>query len=235
MNNILIIEDDPDIREVIRLLLENDGYTVTEAANGVNGLQLLTEDTDLVILDIMMLGMSGLKTCEKLRQHSTVPVLFLTARVQESDKLLGLMAGGDDYLTKPFSCAELLGRIKALIRRYRKYNQSWKCPSIESHIIHSGNILVNEEKGTVSINGKEINLTSIEFQLLLLFIKHPGRIYPTQVLYEQIWNEPYFYSCNGTVMVHIRKLRKKIEETPSNPCLIQTVWGKGYKFHEENQ
>ena len=178
MNNILIIEDDPDIREVIRLLLENDGYTVTEAANGVNGLQLLTEDTDLVILDIMMPGMSGLKTCEKLRQHSTVPVLFLTARVQESDKLLGLMAGGDDYLTKPFSYAELLGRVKALIRRYRKYNKSWKCSTSESHIIHSGNILVNEEKGIVSINGKEINLTSIEFQLLLLFIKHPGRIYP---------------------------------------------------------
>ncbi len=178
MNNILIIEDDPDIREVIRLLLENDGYTVTEAANGVNGLQLLTEDTDLVILDIMMPGMSGLKTCEKLRQHSTVPVLFLTARVQESDKLLGLMAGGDDYLTKPFSYAELLGRVKALIRRYRKYNKSWKCSSSESHIIHSGNILVNEEKGIVSINGKEINLTSIEFQLLLLCHQTPRAYLP---------------------------------------------------------
>ena len=233
---ILVVEDDPPIRNLIATTLKTHEYKYLLAKNGEEAiLQASSYAPDVVFLDLGLPDIDGIEIIKRIRERSNMPIIVISARSEDEDKIEALDAGADDYLTKPFSCAELLGRIKALIRRYRKYNQSWKCPSIESHIIHSGNILVNEEKGTVSINGKEINLTSIEFQLLLLFIKHPGRIYPTQVLYEQIWNEPYFYSCNGTVMVHIRKLRKKIEETPSNPCLIQTVWGKGYKFHEENQ
>lgn len=229
--NILIIEDDEDIRECIRILLNNENYQITEASNGWEGLELLRDDTDLIILDIMMPGISGLKTCEEIRKTSFVPVLFLTAKAQESDKLLGLMAGGDDYLTKPFSCAELLGRVKALLRRYQLYRgkEEKEAPPAESWIEY-GKFRINEKFNEVYVNEKEISLSDIEYHILLLLMQNPRRIFSAQNLYESIWNEPYFYSCNGTVMVHIRKLRKKVEEDPQNPVCITTVYGKGYRF-----
>ena len=154
-SNILIIEDDADIREGIRILLESEDYAVTEASSGMEGLSLLNPDTDLVILDIMMPGISGLRTCEEIRKISFVPILFLTAKAQESDKLIGLMAGGDDYLTKPFSYSELLGRVKALVRRYRVYrgkSQEGKKEAEEKWIEHGG-IRINEEFNEVFIDG----------------------------------------------------------------------------------
>lgn len=208
--NILVIEDDEDIREGIRILLESEDYRITEAADGWEGLRLLDDNTDLVILDIMMPGISGLKTCEEIRKISFVPVLFLTAKAQESDKLIGLMAGGDDYLTKPFSYAELLGRVKAQLRRYR----------------------INENYNELYVDGLEVNLSDIEYNILLLMMQNPKRIFSAQNLYESIWSEPYFYSCNATVMVHIRNLRKKVEKDPQNPAAVTTVWGKGYRFDE---
>lgn len=231
MERILIIEDDEDIREGIRILLESEKYLVEEASDGASGLALLTDETDLVILDIMMPGISGIRTCEKIRELSYVPVLFLTAKAQESDKLLGLMAGGDDYLTKPFSYSELLGRVKALLRRYYLYcGKKNKEPELEEQYLEFSGIRIHEIFNEVYVRGEAKELSNIEYRMLLLMMKHPGKIFSAQNLYESIWDEPYFYNCNSTVMVHIRKLRVKIEEDPRVPKLIKTVWGKGYKL-----
>ena len=211
---ILIVEDDADIREGVRILLESEDYMVDEAEDGREGLENLRDDTDLVILDIM-----------------NVPVLFLTAKVQESDKLIGLMAGGDDYLTKPFSYAELLGRVKALLRRYKVYmGKNETSEGQEDNYIKIGNIRINRNYNEVFVDGKEKEFSELEYRILLLLMEHPRKIFSAQNIYESVWNEPYFYSCNGTVMVHIRKLRVKIEKNPQNPRYITTIWGKGYKF-----
>lgn len=233
MEKILIVEDDADIREGVRILLEGEGYSVSEAENGRKGLELLEEEPDLVILDVMMPGMSGLKTCEEIRKISYVPVLFLTAKSQESDKLIGLMAGGDDYLAKPFSYSELLGRVKALIRRWKIYRGKEETEQEQMpEYIELAGIRINEEFNEVLINGENVEFSEIEYNILLLMMKYPGKIFSAQNLYESVWNEPYFYNCNSTVMVHIRRLRVKIEKDPKNPKLILTVWGKGYRFGE---
>lgn len=226
---ILLIEDDQDIREGVRILLESENYAVTEADSGVAGLRLLTGDTDLVILDVMMPGMSGLKTCEEIRKTSYVPILFLTAKAQESDKLIGLMAGGDDYLAKPFSYAELLGRVKELLRRYQVYRGKAGAGRTDRYLEAAG-LRVNLDFNQVFADGEEKELSTIEYKLLLLMMQHPRRIFSAQQLYESIWEEPYFYTCSNTVMVHISKLRAKIEQDPQRSRRIATVWGKGYRF-----
>ena len=229
--HILIIEDDADIREGIRILLESENYTVSEAGDGRSGLETMSKDIDLVILDVMMPGMSGIQVCKEIRSFSNVPVLFLTAKVQEADKLTGLMAGGDDYLTKPFSYGELLGRIKALIRRYKIYLGKSSSPETEKETyIEYGRIRINKTYNELFVDEKEKDLSDIEYHILLLMMENPRRIFSAQNLYESVWNEPYFYSCNSTVMVHIRKLRVKIEPDPQNPRYITTVWGNGYRF-----
>lgn len=225
---ILMIEDDADIREGVRILLESEHYTVIEAEDGKRGLELLTKETDLVILDVMMPGISGLKTCEEIRKISYVPVLFLTAKARDSDKLIGLMAGGDDYLAKPFSYSELLGRVKALLRRYRVYSGK---PELEQEeYLEAGGIRIGKRFNEVQVDHETVDLSDLEYKILLLLMEHPSKIFSAQNLYESIWKEPYFYSSNSTVMVHIRKLRVKIEKDPQNPQHIRTVWGKGYQF-----
>ena len=226
---ILLVEDDQDIREGVRILLESESYAVTEADSGEAGLRLLTDDTDLVILDVMMPGMSGLKTCEEIRKTSYVPILFLTAKAQESDKLIGLMAGGDDYLAKPFSYAELLGRVKALLRRYQVYRGKAGAGRADRYLEAAG-LRVNLDFNQVFADGEEKELSTIEYKLLLLMMQHPRRIFSAQQLYESIWEEPYFYTCSNTVMLHIRKLRAKIEQDPPRPRRIAPVGGKGYRF-----
>ena len=227
---ILLIEDDEDIREGIRILLESEDYRVAEAGNGRDGLKLLDQDTDLVILDVMLPGKSGLRICEEIRKTSFVPILFLTAKAQESDRLIGLMVGGDDYLSKPFSYAELLGRVKALLRRYRLYHGKEGLERADARKLELAGIQIEEEFHEVIVRGRQVELSEIEYQILLLMMKYPGKIFSAQNLYESVWQEPYFYSCNSTVMVHIRRLRVKIEKDPQNPELIKTVWGKGYRF-----
>ena len=231
IGTILLIEDDVDIREGVRVLLTSEGYSVMEADCGKKGLQLLNETIDLVILDIMMPGMSGIITCEEIRKVSNVPVLFLTAKAQESDKLLGLLVGGDDYLPKPFSYAELLGRVKALLRRYHIYQGKF-VPSNQSDgewMEHKG-IRILTTSNVVQVDGRDIELSEIEYQILRLLIQYPNKIFTTQNIYESVWNEPFYYSSNNTIMVHIRKLRLKIEEDPQQPKRICTVWGKGYRI-----
>lgn len=236
--SILIIEDDEDIREGIRILFSGENYRITEAGSGEEGLRLFSGDIDLAILDIMMPGISGLKTCEEIRRISNVPILFLTAKSQESDKLIGFMAGGDDYLVKPFTYSELLARTKALLRRYTVYKgkdtpEQTICE--EAGYIARKSLKVSTTYNEVFRDGRKIELSEIEYRMLLLMMKNPGRIFSTKNLYESVWNEPYFYISNNTVMVHIRKLRMKIENNPKNPEYIHTVWGKGYRFNASDK
>ncbi len=228
---ILIIEDEDDIREGIRILLESEEFTVVEARDGFEGLKAVDDETDLVILDVMMPGISGILTCQEIRKKSYVPILFLSAKSQEEDKTVGLLAGGDDYLTKPFSYAELLARVKALLRRYYLYKGKSTPGEEESKsVLTIGEYHINTACNELFIGERRVELTDIEYQLLLLLMKHPGRVYSAQNIYESVWNEPYFYVSNGTVMVHIRKLRVKVEENPQEPAHIKTVWGRGYRF-----
>lgn len=231
MQTILIVDDDPEIREGIRILLSGEEYAIIEAENGHQALERLTDTVDLVILDVMMPGISGLRTCEEIRKQSTVPVLFLTAKAQESDKLIGLTAGGDDYLVKPFSYSELIARVKALLRRYCVYRGKAQSGELDQdNVLSSNGIRISLDFNQVWVRGEEADLTDIEYKILRLLMQNPKRIFSIQSIYETVWNEPYYYISNGTVMVHIRKLRLKIEEDPQNPQILKTIWGKGYRF-----
>ena len=226
--SILVVDDDQEIRELLRILLESEGYQVSEAASGAQAMTLLNEKMDLVILDVMMPNMSGYQVCRQIREHNNVPILFLTAKSQDSDRIMGLSSGGDDYLSKPFSSGELLARVKALLRRYRIYQGK---PSIqtEKYLIH-GDVKINTAVNEVFLRGQEIDLTETEYQLLLLMMQYPGKIFSAQNLYESVWKEPYFSISANNVMVHIRRLRSKLERDPQNPEIIRTVWGKGYRI-----
>ena len=235
MQTIMIVEDEAEIREGIRILLNGENYMILEAENGKQALEMLNEQIDLIILDVMLPGISGLRVCEEIRKTSTVPILFLTAKAQESDKLIGLTAGGDDYLVKPFSYSELSARVKALLRRYCIYQgKGQPGTTYDGNRLASCGIETTLDHNQAWVRGNEIELTEIEYQILRLLMQHPQRIYSSQVIYEKIWNEPYFPTSNGTVMVHIRKLRLKIEADPQNPARIKTVWGKGYRFGLES-
>ncbi|MCH4191347.1 MAG: response regulator transcription factor [Butyrivibrio sp.] len=230
---ILVVDDNEEIRDVLHILLQSEGYYIEEAADGESALQKIGPEIDLVILDIMMPGMSGLKVCEEIRRQYNVPILFLTAKSQDSDKSLGLLIGGDDYLVKPFSHAELTARVKSLLRRYHVYKG--KESAIGNAYYVKGNLRVNKELNEVWLIGadgieKPVDLSELEYQILKLLISNPGRTCSAQIIYETIWQEPYLYSSNATIMVHIRNLRLKIEEDPGNPRHVLTVWGKGYKL-----
>ena len=235
-NVIMIVEDDEAIREGIRILLGGEGYTVLEAASGEDALRNMNDAVDLVILDIMLPGISGLKVCEELRKTSNVPVLFLTAKSQESDKTIGLTAGGDDYLAKPFSYAELISRVKAQLRRYVVYRGKKQNLSMSTdQTLTSGRLKIALDRNEVWKDGEPLDLTEIEYKILALMMQHPQRIFSANVIYETVWNEMYTYSANSTIMVHIRKLRTKIEDDPQNPVYIKNVWGKGYRYEEDKR
>ncbi|MCI8495076.1 MAG: response regulator transcription factor [Lachnospiraceae bacterium] len=238
-SRILMVDDNPEIREVVNILLSGEGYEVEEAADGLQALDKLSQGSfDLIILDVMMPNLGGYQTCMEIRKISNAPVLFLSARSQVEDKTLGFSSGGDDYLPKPFSYQELLSRVKALMRRYQVYqgkeqgqqelDNMEKEQKAQSVIAFSG-IEIQEHQERVLQNGVELDLTDLEFAILCLLGKNRGQIFSAQHLYESVWQEPYYYGAANTVMVHIRNLRKKIEEDPKNPKLIKNVWGKGYR------
>lgn len=225
---ILIADDDPEILEVLRLLLTGEGYQVVEAADGKEAIALLDDSLDLVILDVMMPGTNGYSACAEIRRQSAVPILFLTAKSQDSDKAMGFSVGGDDYLVKPFSYSELISRVKALLRRYCVYGA--KAAEKPSLLRICGNIEIDPDQCLVWQNGQEVNLTGTEYRILYLMASHPKKIFTAQNIYESVWEEPYFYTFNNTVMVHIRNLRRKLGDDPQNSRIIQTVWGKGYRI-----
>ena len=225
---ILLADDDADIREVARILLESEGYRVLEAADGDEAAAAVSPDIDLYILDVMMPGKNGYQVCREIRETSSAPILFLTARSQDGDKAMGFSAGGDDYLSKPFSYTELTARVKALLRRYFVYKG--KQDEKDKNILALRDLVIDRDSGEVKRDGTDIQLTDIEFRMLLLMAENRRKVFSAQQLYEEIWNEPYFYACNNTVMVHIRNLRRKLEPDPDDPVYIKTVWGKGYRI-----
>lgn len=238
---ILIVDDNPEIREIIHVLLEGENFMIDEAKDGQTALRLVLEnDYDLIILDIMMPGKNGYQTCLEIRKNSNAPILFLSARSKDSDKTLGFLSGGDDYLAKPFSYNELIGRCKALIRRYQIYKgKNTGSPSKVSgslpdeadsrEILLYHNLQIDTLREEVRLDGAPLALTDTEYAILVLLIQNRRQLFSAERLYESVWNEPYYYGANNTVMVHIRNLRHKIEKNPKNPTLIKTVWGRGYR------
>ena len=225
---ILFADDDPEIREALQLLLTCEGYETVEASCGREVLEKTDHTIDLVILDVMMPEMNGYTVCAELRKRYTIPVLFLTAKSQDSDKTLGFSAGGDDYLVKPFSYNELMNRVKAILRRYYVYGAKTAEPG---SIIHCcGNIEIDTSRCRVRVADEEVILTNIEYKILLLLASHPQRVYSAQAIYELVWDEPYTYSSNNNVTVHIRNIRRKLHDDPQNCHTIRTVWGKGYRI-----
>ena len=227
-DKILIVDDDSEIREVVRILLAGENFQVAEAASGEEALAWLEEhEADLVILDVMMEGMSGYQVCLRLREKWNVPVLFLTAKSQESDLTLGYSSGGDDYLVKPFSYPELLARVKGLLRRYQVYRGK---PEAVLEELEWHGLRVSQESNMVWRDRRELDLTDTEWRILRLLLGNRGKIFSMANIYESVWEEPYFTSSSNTIMVHIRRLREKIEDDPCNPAYIRTVWGKGYRI-----
>lgn len=224
---ILFADDDQEIRAVVRVFLESEGYEVIEAVNGEEAVRLADDTLDLIILDVMMPGKNGVSACAEIRRTLTVPILFLSARTQDSDKTVGFGAGADDYLAKPFSYSELAARVKALIRRYHVYKG--KETEASEGVLTVRGLSVDRSCNEVFMEGKEILLTDLEYRMLLLLISNRGKIFTIENIYETIWQEPFFYSANNTVMVHIRNLRRKLEHDPKNPSYVVNVWGKGYR------
>jgi two-component system response regulator VanR len=228
---ILIVEDEKEIADLIEIYLINEGYEVYKAYSGEEGLKVLDEQSiQLVILDIMMPGIDGLEVCLIIRKNKNIPILMLSAKSEDMDKILGLSTGADDYLTKPFNPLELLARVKSQLRRYLYLNPQNKQKATKCEdIIAVNGLSINKTEHTITVYGREINLTPTEFQILLLLASHRSRVFGADEIFERIWEEPPFESKN-TVMVHIRNIREKIEDNPRKPCFIKTVWGVGYKI-----
>lgn len=223
---ILVVDDEPDIRRIIRILLESRGYAVLEAPNGRLAVETVRQspDLDLIILDIMMPELSGLDASREIRKASSAPILFLTARTQEQDKLEAYQSGGDDYLAKPFSHGELLMKVDSLLRRYRVYKGKVTGRQLKSDVV------LDEENRRILRGGEALELTETEFSILQFLADHKGSVVSVAQIYEGVWHEKYMPTSNNTVMVHIVNLRKKLEDDPANPRLIRTVWGKGYQI-----
>jgi DNA-binding response OmpR family regulator len=226
--NILIADDEVDIRNLIKLSLEENGYTVFPAQNGREALDILTaEKIDLAILDVMMPVMDGFNLLRKIREQSTIPVIFLTARTDDMDKILGLGLGADDYISKPFSVAELIARVGAQLRRSNEYLSHAKK---NSEIITYADLAIDKEKCCAFKNGEPIELGAKEYKLLLYFLENPERVFTKRQLYNAVWDEEYYFDDN-TIMVHISRIRNRIEDDPQNPRYLKTVRGIGYKLH----
>lgn len=225
---ILVVDDEKDIRKLVGIYLKKQGYAVEEAENGKIAIELVKEnpDFDLIIMDIMMPEMSGLEACRAIREFSSIPVLFLTAKTQEPDKNDAYDTGGDDFLSKPFEQSELIRKVKALIRRYNVYKG--REDSTEG-ILKVANITIDSYKRVVTKDDTVIHLTDKEFALLFFLVKNRGKSWNLDELYENIWQEKYLPSSSNTVMVHVLRLRQKIEKNPAQPEIIRTIYGKGYQ------
>ncbi|MEK4851971.1 response regulator transcription factor [Paenibacillus sp. FSL H7-0756] len=225
MTTILVVDDEPDIRDVIHVYLRNEGYQVIEAANGEEALKTIqTTPVQLVILDVMMPVMDGIKACFKIREISAAPIIMLSAKEEDIDKITGLTTGADDYMVKPFNPLELLARVKAQLRR-----QSLMGKAELNSLLLIKELVIDTSKHSVKLRDKDISLTPLEFSILVLLASHPGQVFSSEKIYETVWKEPYGYSDN-TVMVHIRNLRDKLEVNTREPQYIKTVWGVGYKI-----
>ena len=234
MDKILIVDDEKEIRDLVEIYLKTEGYETVKAGDGEEALEVLQKekDIDLIILDIMMPKMDGIDTCLKIREEREIPIIMLSAKSQDEDKILGLNTGADDYLTKPFNPLELVARVKSQLRRFHRFNAKVNVEVKED--IKSNKIIVDDlemdlDTHEVFIDGRQVKLTPIEFDILSLLSKNRGVVFSISNIYEKVWNQEFMESDN-TVMVHIRKIREKIEENPRSPKFIKTVWGVGYKI-----
>ena len=229
MYNILICDDDKDIVSALDIYLTSEGYKTYKAYYGLEALKMVDQhDIQLVLLDVMMPGLDGIRTTAKLRESKNIPIILLTAKSEDSDKILGLNIGADDYITKPFNPIEVIARVKSQLRRYTTLGGREK---IEDNVIRNGGIALDDGAKSVTVDGESVSLTPIEYNILKLLLRSPGRVYSTSQIYEQVWNDPSLGSEN-TVAVHIRHLREKIEIDPANPRYIKVVWGLGYKMEK---
>ena len=226
--DILVLDDEKEITELVELYLRNEGFQVRCFYTGEEALASVEQSPpDLAILDVMLPDMDGFSVCRELRKKYTFPILMLTARVEDMDKINGLAIGADDYITKPFNPLELTARVKAQLRRYTRYNEA-SAPELSMDV---GNLSISKETHECTLNGKRVNLTPIEFDILWLLCENRGKVISAEELFEKVWGDK-FLDCNNTVMVHIRRLREKLHEPPRNPRIIKTVWGVGYKIEK---
>lgn len=228
--NILVVDDDKEITEAIEIYLLNEGYKVFTAYDGIQALKIAREENiHLIIMDIMMPNLDGTRATIELRKEKEIPIIMLSAKTEDSDIVLGLNLGADDYLTKPFNPLELIARVNSQIRRYTRFSSL--NDNINKDVITVGGLEINKESKSVTVNGKEVNLTPLEFKILSLLMNNLGRVFSIEEIYERVWNEiPYNVD---TVTVHIRRIREKIEVDPRNPQYVKVVWGVGYKIEKQ--
>lgn len=232
MNHVLVVEDDKEIREGVEIYLKSQGYEVFQAADGVEGLEVIEkEDIHLAIVDIMMPRMDGISMVVKLREKYDFPVIFLSAKSEEVDKIMGLNMGADDYVTKPFTPMELLARVNSQLRRYRRFMEKLGDKEENSRIHTIGGLEINEDNVEVTVDGEPVKMTPIEYKILLLLMKNPGRVFSAEEIYERVWNERAINT--DTIMVHVRNIREKIEVNPREPKYLKVVWGVGYKIEKQ--
>lgn len=226
---ILVVDDEKEIADLVELFLTNEGFQVYKYYIGAEAMECVqTTSLDLAILDVMLPDLDGFTLCQRIRESYTYPIIMLTAREQEMDKITGLTLGADDYVTKPFRPLELIARVKAQLRRYKRYSS----PGTEDDVITVSGLVLDREKHGCWLNEKPISLTPIEFSILWYLCKNKGKVVSSEELFRVVWKEKYFTSSNNTVMVHIRHIREKMKDSAENPKYIKNVWGVGYKVEE---
>lgn len=229
MDKILVVDDNQEITDLIENILKKEGFEIVKAYSGLEAVNLFEATMSLVILDVMMSDMNGYEACQKIRQQSQVPILFLSAKGTDIDKVVGLSAGGDDYMVKPFSAIELVARVRALIRRY---HYAGKLQQNSNLIVVNDVLAIDVDARKVTKYGEEITLTRTEFGILELLAQNKGRVFSTEEIFKSVWQDKY-YEGNNTVMVHLARLREKIEDNPRKAQIIKNVWGVGYKIEDE--
>ena len=229
MANILVCDDDKDIVEAISIYLEQEGYVIFKAYDGLEAINILrSQPVDLLIIDIMMPKLDGIRATLKIREENPLPIIILSAKSEDADKILGLNVGADDYVTKPFNPLELVARVKSQLRRYTTLSSN---DAAGDKVYEAGGLLVNDDLKKVTVDGEEVKLTPIEYNILLLLLKNKGKVYSINEIYESIWNEEAI-GADNTVAVHIRHIREKIEINPKEPRYLKVVWGVGYKIED---
>ena len=230
---ILVVDDNKEIVYSISELLKYEGYEVVKAYDGMQALDAMEEHpVDLILLDVMMPRLNGLSALMKLREKSRIPVIILSAKTEESDKVSGLVLGADDYVEKPYNPAELIARVKAHLRRYRAWGDG--APKAEADQIINGGLMLDKKQRIVIVEGEEVRLTATEYKILELLMEHPGQVFSAEQIYENVWQESASYTVENTVMVHIRHIREKIEIDTKKPRYVKVVWGIGYKMEKYN-
>jgi DNA-binding response OmpR family regulator len=225
---VLVVDDDKEIRDGIEIYLKNEGMKVLKAQDGIEALECLNEhEVHLILMDIMMPRMDGISTTFRIREQKNIPIIFLSAKSEDTDKILGLQIGADDYVTKPFNPLELIARVKSQLRRYVTFGQYKE----RNRTIDLNGLTIDQEAKEVAVNGEPVKLTPIEYKIVELLMVNAGRVFSINEIYERVWNEPSF-NAENTVAVHIRKIREKIEIDRKNPRFLKVVWGIGYKMEK---